>query len=739
MFVLGVNPSPEQSLVNLVDDMLVEIGVRLDPGSLLSLSRVSTGFFRLYSPVLRRFLKETKYCKHMSIALGMAGSRTLLQWAAHYFQPHSVLSQTSQVIIGAVQSGHYEFLLEYLSDPIFHNFKVRNIDYPMIHMAAGRSGRWDLILYLQRTYPLDDSMNLVAIGALETDNIPLFLKAAPIIDVTTVSDFYSFESRHSWITVAIKALPISSESFAAFQQYFKTVYERKVAKGFQDQDHLMALKKALCRLVLSAAVPTDNLGVVDWMVSLLSLTPAEFSETYLGAACFQQNLLGPIFRVFDGRFGLFDCCNNIARLQELLMAGRKLADMDFMEYCLEKNLITGDRASLLLTGIASRTWNVRSLAVMKALQALPGFTLEEEVLDKILHSFVSDREDFDREPDVFMALVAWLKSLGATVNNFSLVTLFEDRVCLNTLKLVFDACGDFFTRDDDTIMQAFFASVSWSSPQNLAGVLDYLHTKGFALKENPYTTALLRFCQRFSKLTHRTIVSNLGKVLSYFEWLHSIAIPIDSDVLSWALALGMEELSAWLIERNSPRNNNVFRFTVLVELHLINIEYETLITVNRLKVKVERLLASGYTFDDDTLEEVLKFATKENLNSVFRSTSYIPYDAFSAVMNVLIEADSPLTEKFYEYILNATSPISEVERLGMVMKIHALNCPRPPLAVSLACALSEKKRDTHVLQFLVDNGYEVTPDLTPERLLKLLFVVCGRSHSLNVPARHLMR
>jgi len=47
--ILGVKIAPKLALVDLVDDMLAEIGERLDPGSLLSLSRVSTAFFRLLS------------------------------------------------------------------------------------------------------------------------------------------------------------------------------------------------------------------------------------------------------------------------------------------------------------------------------------------------------------------------------------------------------------------------------------------------------------------------------------------------------------------------------------------------------------------------------------------------------------------------------------------------------------------------------------------------------------------
>ena len=92
-------------------------------------------------------------------------------------------------------------------------------------------------------------------------------------------------------------------------------------------------------------------------------------------------------------------------------------------------------------------------------------------------------------------------------------------------------------------------------------------------------------------------------------------------------------------------------------------------------------------------------------------------------MDVIIEAGCPVTKKFFEYILRAASHIPVSERLAMVMTIHSLNSPRPPMAVSLACALSEKTRDVTILKFLVENGYEVTPDLTPQRLLEVLFAV----------------
>ena len=144
-----MNVDPKLALVDLVDDMLVEIGVRLDPASLLSLSRVSSPFYRLFSPVLRRVIKETKYCKHMGVALGMAASMALLRWASLYFQP---LVNSSHVVLGAVEGGHYEFLLECASDliPACSEFPV---SVESIHRAAGRSGCWDLILYLQRSCP----------------------------------------------------------------------------------------------------------------------------------------------------------------------------------------------------------------------------------------------------------------------------------------------------------------------------------------------------------------------------------------------------------------------------------------------------------------------------------------------------------------------------------------------------------------------------------------------------------
>jgi len=95
-------------------------------------------------------------------------------------------------------------------------------------------------------------------------------------------------------------------------------------------------------------------------------------------------------------------------------------------------------------------------------------------------------------------------------------------------------------------------------------------------------------------------------VIPYNEWLHSKAVPFDSDALSWALALDIEEVSAWLIDRHCPKNNAVFSFLVLVELHITGCKRDRQINAIRLKTKVERLLASGYMFDFDTLESVFK-------------------------------------------------------------------------------------------------------------------------------------
>ena len=398
----------------------------------------------------------------------------LLRWAGSLVLP-------TEVIVGAAQRGHYEFLIEYLFQPL-PQFAYYESEYPMYHKAAGRGGRWDLILYLQRTFRHENSMNLVAAGALEADNIPLFLKAAPIIDVTRLGyhDSPGFESRNSWIIAAIESLPFPSESFAAFQRYFKTVYDRKVIKQFQDQGQLIKLKKALCSLVVGAAVAVGKLGVIDWIFSFLHLTNAEFAETYMSTACSGQepgkDLLGPIFLVMDGRYGLLDWCrNHLPHLNRVLMTGWRFSGMGVIEYCLSKNVITGEFGSQLLVDIASESWSV-----MKMLQALPRFTLGKHVLDSILVTIRSRKRDFSllREPDMLIEIVAWLKSLGATVNDFSFVNFFSDHRCLDTLKFISAAFGDdLFASDNSTIQDAFAASLNWISPDNLPGLLNFLHSR----------------------------------------------------------------------------------------------------------------------------------------------------------------------------------------------------------------------------------------------------------------------
>jgi len=191
----------------------------------------------------------------------------------------------------------------------------------------------------------------------------------------------------------------------------------------------------------------------------------------------------------------------------------------------------------------------------------------------------------------------------------------------------------------------------------------------------------------------------------------------------------MEEISAWLIERQCPRNNNVFSFAVLVEHDLSGIKFERQINVIRLKAKLDRLLASGYTFDGDTLETVVSSLTKEKIGLLGGSTAYFHFEA--SIIDVFIEAGCPVTEKFFGNILGALPSIPESERLKIVRKIHSCNCPRPPLAVSIACAKSETTRDTQVLKFLLENGYEVTPDLTPQRLLEVVIAVSSSGVTLR--------
>jgi len=337
-------------------------------------------------------------------------------------------------------------------------------------------------------------MNFVAAGALEAGNMPLFLKAAPILDVTQSSYGHlpRFEYQNSWITVAIEDLPFPGESFSVFQRYFTKAYDQ-----FQDLGILMTLKKTLCSMVLSAAVAAGKLGVIDWIVSILRLTNAEFSDIFLHLACKRKHLIGPVFRILDGRYGIIECCrNDLELLNPVVMAARSHADMDFIEYCLSKNAITSELASPLLTEIASETWNAnaKSLAVMKSLQALPGFTLERNVLGRIFWSFVQFSERFPREIGLHTELVAWLKSLGATVNAVSLADFFYHKECLQILKLIFAVVGDeSFPRDDFTIPKAFEASLDWSSSNNLSRLIDYLHSKGFGVRESAYTESLRYF------------------------------------------------------------------------------------------------------------------------------------------------------------------------------------------------------------------------------------------------------
>ena len=724
-----MNNVPNLALTDLVDEMLVEIGLRLDPGSLLSLSRVSTAFFRLFSPLLRRIIKETKYCKQRTVALGMSGSMALLRWASAYFRVSEYIRPRaknslaflvpSQVLIGAAQSGDYEFLREYLSDPALTFSEVWEIEYPKIHMAAGRGGRWDLILYLQKAYADDGSMNHVAAGALQAHNIPLFLKSAPTIYVT-VSHEMLFVSRNSWITAAIEALPFPSEAFAAFQRYFETVYKSE-ANQFEYQHQLLKLNMELCGLVLRAAVAVGKLGVLHWTVSVLNITKAQFSEIYLRVACSRPELLGPVFRVIDVRFELLDSLHNEQVLKRVLFVGCRCEGLDLIEYCLSKNVITGDLAGELLTEIASSACNAKSLAIMKALQALPGFTLDKKILDNVLSSRRSPslKVGCPQELDVLTELVSWLKSLGAKIIDESLPNFFEEHDCLDTVKMIYSAFGDeVFPRDDVAIQQAFEDALD---SDNLPGLLDFLHSKGFGVLENAYTSALLYICRRFN--TPRRPYASHRKLLSYFQWLYGKSVPFDSDVLSWALALNMEKISEWLIACQCPRNNNVFSFTVLAEVLLTDGECEQ--HVIRLKAKVERLLASGYTFDGDTLVTILTFSTMKNLNAWFGIAVDFPWEA--SYLDIFIALGCPVTEKFFEYILGPLSSIQESERLKMVMKLHSLNCPRPPMAVSLACALTERTRNIQVLKFLVKNGYEMSPDITLQRVFEVLFALAGSS------------
>ena len=751
MWIIGANPPQKVKMVDMVDDiLLVEIGGRLDPGSLLSLSRVSTAFYLIFSPALRRYIKANKYCKHRGVAIGMSGSMALLRWASLYFlapprSDRSVSDLRCQIIVGAVQNGDFKFLLEYLSEPGQFLPTTSRSETSMIHRAAGRSGRWDLIQYLQDRFPVIEgslggsSMNHVAAGALEANNFPLFLQASPIIDLKQLRFAYSpaFEFQNSWITLAVETLPFPSDSFLAFQRHFKTVYDNMDARQFRRRYNLIALQRTLCGMVLGASVAIDiKLGVVEWLASCFQLTPVEFSEIYLNIACSRNGLFGPIFHFFDARYGLLDCCrNNMLLLRRVLVDSRCDAEMmDFIECCLSKNMVTSELAAPLVTKIASSAWNARSLAVMKALQALPGFAFERNVLETFLTSWRSlGSAELPQDPDVVKELVAWLKSLGANLNRRSIKPFLNIHECLVKLKFVFSAFGDdLFLRDDSSIHQAFETSLNWSSSNDVSGLLDCLHSKGFVVMERPYTNAVLHIYRSYSKPTFRALASPGGKLLPYFEWLLGKDIPIDSDVLSWALALELEELSAWLMERKCPISNNSFSFAVLVELHLAgNGHFDTL----RLKAKVELLLGRGYVFDGDTLETVFRYSTLENLDSLLRSTSPFSLDAFSSILDVFIAAGCPLTEKFFAFLLEAPSPIPESMRLGLIMKVNSLNCPRPPLAVALAYALSEKTCDIQVIKFLIDNGYEVPPGLAPRVLLEVLSVDSdsGYLHSDDAP------